>query len=97
MPEYRWPEHFNSTYDCMMFGYEESINKMQEIGRAEVNKHGIYVRFVCSPLDTIWQYGKIMLWQDIFSPFTYSVFFPLLVNGVGVSLFHINSNKIIGP
>ena len=19
MPEYRWPEHFNSTYDCMMF------------------------------------------------------------------------------
>ena len=53
MPPYQWPEQFNSTYDCMMFGYEESINKMQEIGRAEVNKHGICVRFVCSPLDTI--------------------------------------------
>ena len=32
---------------------EESINKMQEIGRTEVNKHGIYVRFVCTPVNTI--------------------------------------------
>ena len=53
MPPYQWPELFNSTYDCMMFGYEESISKMQEIGRTEVNKHGIYVRFVCTPLNTI--------------------------------------------
>ena len=36
-----------------------------------------------------------MLWRDIFSPFTYFVSFPLLVSGVGVSLFHINNNKII--
>jgi hypothetical protein len=36
-----------------------------------------------------------MLWGDIFSPFTYSVFFPLLVNGVGVSLFHIIKSATI--
>ena len=53
MPVYQWPDQFNSSYDCMMFGYEESMNKMKEIGRTEANKHGIYIRFVCEPLDTI--------------------------------------------
>ena len=53
MPAYEWPETFNTTYDCMMFGYEESINKMQEIGRVESNKHGIYIRFTCTPRETI--------------------------------------------
>ena len=30
-----------------------NINKMQDIGRTEANKHGIYVRFVCVPEQTI--------------------------------------------
>ena len=53
MPEYKWPEYFNSTYDCMMFGYEESKNKMKEIGRSDVNQHQIYIRFTCTPVNTI--------------------------------------------
>ena len=53
MPPYQWPEQFYSSYDCMMFGYEESMNKMEEIGRTEANKHGIYVRFVCVPQESI--------------------------------------------
>ena len=53
MPPYEWPETFNTTYDCMMFGYEESMNKMKEIGRSESNKHGIYIRFVCTPEEMI--------------------------------------------
>jgi len=53
MPEYRWPEYFDSTYDCMMFGYEESKNKMKEIGRSDVNQHQIYIRFTCTPVNTI--------------------------------------------
>jgi len=53
MPEYRWPEQFNSTYDCMMFGYEESGRKVKEIGRSDVNKHQIYIRFTCTPIETI--------------------------------------------
>ena len=53
MEPYPWPEQFNTTYDCMMFGYEESMNKMEEIGRTEANKHGIYVRFVCVPQESI--------------------------------------------
>ena len=53
MPPYQWPETFDSTYDCMMFGYAESLVKMKEIGREEVNKHGIYIRFLCTPEETI--------------------------------------------
>ena len=50
---YPWPETFNTTYDCMTFGYEESLNKMREIGREDVNEHGIYIRFLCTPEETI--------------------------------------------
>ena len=53
MPPYQWPEQFNSTYDCMMFGYEESINKMQEIGKEEVNKHQISITFMCKQIAEI--------------------------------------------
>ena len=53
MEPYVWPESYNSTFDCMIAGYEESINKMKEIGREEVNKHGIYLKFYCTPVDTI--------------------------------------------
>ena len=53
MPPYQWPEQFDSSYDCMMYGYEESMNKLREIGRSEANKHGIFIRFVCVPADTI--------------------------------------------
>ena len=53
MPPYPWPETFNTTYDCMIFGYEESLKKMKEIGRQEVNKHNIYIRFTCNPEESI--------------------------------------------
>ena len=49
MPPFEWPQTFNTQYDCMIFGYEESLNKMQEIGRQDVNKHNIYIRFTCTP------------------------------------------------
>ena len=46
---YEWPIQYYSMYDCMQAGYEESQNKMKEIGRVEVNKHQIYFRFTCVP------------------------------------------------
>ena len=49
MPPYQWPEQFNTNYDCMMFGYEESMKKMREIGREEVNKYNMYIKFTCTP------------------------------------------------
>ena len=49
MPPYEWPETFNTQYDCLKYCYEESLNKIEEIGREEVNKYNMYIRFVCSP------------------------------------------------
>tara|TARA_R100001079_G_scaffold1383_1_gene926 strand:- start:178 stop:438 length:261 start_codon:yes stop_codon:yes gene_type:complete len=47
------PHTFTQTYvdsyDCLMDGYVKSIEKMEEIGREEINKHGIYLKFDCQP------------------------------------------------
>mgnify|MGYP003132077241 FL=1 len=40
-------EGYSNTYDCLMDGYKKSIEKTEEIGRKEVNKHGIYMKFYC--------------------------------------------------
>ena len=53
MPPYQWPEKFRTNYDCMMFGYEESAKKMKEIGREEINKYQMYIKFTCSVEETI--------------------------------------------
>ena len=53
MPPYPWPQTFDTTYDCMIFGYEESLKKMKEIGKEEVNKHNIDIRFTCNPEESI--------------------------------------------
>ena len=50
---YQWPTPFASTYDCMMAGYEESQEKMKELGSKEVNKHQIYIKFTCTPTDSV--------------------------------------------
>ena len=45
-----WPERFDTQYDCLMFGYEESMNKMKEIGRELMSiKHNMFVKFYCTP------------------------------------------------
>ena len=49
MPPFQWPDTFKTQYDCLMFGYEESIRKMKEIGREEVNKYNVFIRFTCTP------------------------------------------------
>ena len=46
---YQWPDTFRTQYDCMVFGYEESLKKIQEIGPVEVNKYNMYIRFTCTP------------------------------------------------
>jgi len=50
MPPFEWPEHFDSGYDCSIFGYEESARKLKEIGPEEVNKYKISITFSCSEI-----------------------------------------------
>ena len=47
LPPYPWPETFNTQYDCLLFGYEESIKKMKEIGREDINKYNMFIKFTC--------------------------------------------------
>ena len=46
---YQWPVEYKDMYDCFEAGYELSLKKMKEIGRSEVNKEQIYIRFTCVP------------------------------------------------
>ena len=47
LPPHQWDKEYRDMYDCMMAGYEESVNKMEEIGREEVNKYDMYIKFAC--------------------------------------------------
>ena len=53
LPPYEWPTSFNSQYDCLMFGYKQSIIKMEALGRADVDKYNMFIKFYCTPTDTI--------------------------------------------
>ena len=50
---FEWPEKYLDVYDCMIAGYETSIDKIMEIGRYEVNQYDMFVKFTCAPLETI--------------------------------------------
>jgi len=41
------PELYNSHYECMIAGYNESIKKAKEIGPKEVNEYGTIIKFFC--------------------------------------------------
>ncbi len=43
----------NSHYECLQKGYEESNKKIKEIGRDEVNKSIIVIKFTCEPIKTM--------------------------------------------
>ena len=38
---------FDNLYDCLNKGYEESLLKSTEIGKEQINKHEIYIKFIC--------------------------------------------------
>jgi hypothetical protein len=46
-------DQFDSAYDCMITGYDESKAKMIEIGPEDVNQYSIYIRFECLPQEII--------------------------------------------
>jgi len=47
IPPIAYHKQFNDQYDCFIEGYNQSILKMEKIGKKEVNKHEIYIRFIC--------------------------------------------------
>ena len=53
MPPFKYPILFDDGYDCMVQGYKESLSKIEEMGREDINKHQIYIKFGCTPQTTI--------------------------------------------
>ena len=47
LPPHTMSETYNSHYECMIAGYEESIKKAKEIGPKEINKYGTIIKFFC--------------------------------------------------
>ena len=47
MPPHSMPDKYDSMYNCLNAGYAESLKKSTEIGKEEINKYKIYIRFVC--------------------------------------------------
>jgi len=37
----------------MVAGYKQSLLKTEKIGRTDINKHNIYIKFSCNPIETI--------------------------------------------
>ena len=53
MDPYPWTTTFDTQYDCLMEGYKQSIVKMEELGRTDVNKYNMFIKFYCTPTNTI--------------------------------------------
>ena len=39
--------HFNDWNSCMLAGYKDSLKLIEEAGPEYVNKHRMYVKFIC--------------------------------------------------
>lgn len=39
---------YNDFYECMGAGYLESYKKNQDIGKEDINKYMMYIKFMCS-------------------------------------------------
>ena len=47
LPPIKFDILYKDGYDCMVDGYIKSHDKFIEIGREEVNKHKIFIKFGC--------------------------------------------------
>jgi len=50
---HQMPTTYTNYYDCLQAGYKEAINKQTEIGKEDTNKHKIFIRFSCEPVNEI--------------------------------------------
>ena len=48
LPPFQSEVEYVDAYECMLDGYNESYNKIVELGREDVNKYNIYIKFGCN-------------------------------------------------
>ena len=47
LPPVQSEVEYVDAYECMLDGYNQSYNKIVELGREDVNKYNIYIKFGC--------------------------------------------------
>ena len=47
VPPYTHGVNYIDSYECLLDGYNTSYNKIVELGREDVNKYNIYIKFGC--------------------------------------------------
>ena len=47
LPPVQSEVEYVDAYECMLDGYNESYNKIVELGREDVNQYNIYIKFGC--------------------------------------------------
>ena len=52
LPPHVYHLEFDTEYDCLIKGYEESLDKIIQIGPKDVNTHSMYIKFGCYPVST---------------------------------------------
>ena len=52
------PERYNTHYECMIAGYNESIKKAKEMGPEDINKYGTIIKFFCMQEKDLPKKGK---------------------------------------
>ena len=40
-------ENYKDVYECLLDGYSKSYDKIVELGKDDVNKYNIYIKFGC--------------------------------------------------
>ena len=48
MAPYVFPEKHASHYECMISGYEKAYAKVKEIGKQDINKDMMFIKFRCT-------------------------------------------------
>ena len=47
LPPFQSEVEYVDAYECMLDGYNQSYNKIVELGREDVNQYNIYIKFGC--------------------------------------------------
>ena len=48
MPPHKFDNTYEDSYSCMLDGYTKAYDKIIELGREDVNKFNIYIKFGCN-------------------------------------------------
>ena len=62
MQPHSFEDKYTDAYSCMLDGYTRSYDKIVELGKDDVNKFNIYIKFGCYP-EPVYEKGELTSYQ----------------------------------